>query len=98
MSLDPAGNQAGTLRQQVALLAVAQQLSFPLHRPQATLEGAGFFLVDVEQAPQHLEGDRPALLGQHLQNVLARWQRLLVALLLALEMRIAPADRRQADY
>ncbi|EXI77175.1 MAG: hypothetical protein AW12_03137 [Candidatus Accumulibacter sp. BA-94] len=98
VSLDPARNEAGALRQQVALLAVAQQLALTLHRPQAAQERAGFFPLDVEQAAQRIEGDRPALLAQHLQNVLARGQRLLVALLLALEIRIAPADRRQADY
>ena len=70
MPLNLARREARPLGQNVGALAVAQQLPFPLHRPQPALEHLLFALGNIEQFGKFNKTQGASFIGQHLSHIL----------------------------
>jgi len=89
-----ARRQAGALGEDIGALAVAQQLAFAFHGAEPALEHFLLGCGDVEHAGQFAEGDGAALVGEHLRNVFARRQGMVITGRLALVEGVGTADCR----
>ena len=74
MPLHLAGDQTGFLRQDVIALAVTQDLALALHGTKPAQEDIPLVLADVERTDELFKAERPPLITQQLDDVLARRQ------------------------
>ena len=93
MRLDPAAHHVDLACDEDCGLAIAEDLAVALHRPETAREGVRLLAAHAEELGEPPLVDRNRLLLERLQDELAAWQRLGVALGLARALRIGRAPR-----
>ncbi len=88
MPFDASADEIELGRDEDRALAIAQNLTFTLHRRDAPLERVALPRPDREPARELFVGERDAGFGERLQDELAARDRVLVARRLAFEMRV----------
>lgn len=96
MPLHRAGNEFELLRDAQRALAVDHHLPFAAHRLEAPRERVALLLEDAEHVAKRCRRHRLSGIGEDLEDELARWQRVLVLLAFALQVRVGVTQRLAA--